>query len=283
MFQYFPRKTLSYTAKILQSYMDIPESESIAYMILHKVFGLNRVDIIIDEPFLPTDAQQLKYEVIINRLSNNEPIQYILKEADFFGRKFYVNPNVLIPRQETESLIELIKNYDNWHRPKIADVGTGSGCIACTLDLEINDSTVHAYDISMDAIKVATKNNSKLNSDVQFHEIDILTQNLTEEFDIIVSNPPYVTNHEKYQMRRNVLDYEPELALFVPDNDPLIFYKTIMEEAHISLRSGGALFFEINEQFGKNILLLLQHHGFEHPKIHNDINDKQRFASAVKP
>ena len=282
MNQLFPRRTLEYTIKVLRPYMERTECEAIAYMILEHVFKLSRIDVIIDSPFVGTEAQHLKYEVIINRLSDYEPIQYILKQADFFGRSFYVNSNVLIPRQETESLIALIKNIKPWHRPKIADIGTGSGCIACTLYHEIPKSEVHAFDISYDALKVANKNSARLHCDIQLHELDILKQNLPEDFDVIVSNPPYVTNKERKQMKRNVLNYEPHGALFVPDEDPLLYYRTIVEECHISLKKMGMLFFEINEHYGQETLNLLYQNGFVQPQIHFDLNEKPRFVSGIK-
>ncbi len=280
----FPLKTFKHTATILSQIMDYHESESVAYMVMEKAFRLSKIDITTNKSFHPDDTQQLKYQVIMNRLATHEPIQYILKEADFYGRKFYVNPHVLIPRQETEMLIQLVKTYDNWDHPKIADIGVGSGCIACSLALEIPGSEVYGYDISSDALKVAQQNVSHLSAGVHLRELNVLKGTMNEgDFDIIVSNPPYVRLSEKVHMKRNVLEYEPHEALFVGDDDPLMFYKAIMIRAKTALKSGGLVFFEINEQSGKNMLLLFQHFGFNDPKIHKDLNDKQRFASAIKP
>ena len=280
----FSLKTFKHTATILSQIMDYHESESIAYIVMEKAFRLNKIEIITNKSFSPNDTQQLKYQVIMSRLATHEPIQYILKEADFYGRKFYVNPSVLIPRQETEMLIQLVKGNREWHNPKIADIGVGSGCIACTLALEIPGSEVFGYDISSDALKVAQQNASHLSAGVHLRELDILNSPIEEkDFDIMVSNPPYVTLGEKVHMMRNVLEFEPHEALFVGDDDPLMFYKSILIKAKTALKHGGLIFFEINEQFGKNMLLLFQHFGLEDPKIHKDLNDKQRFASAVMP
>ena len=278
----FPLKTFKHTATVLSQIMDYHESESVAYMVMEKAFGLSKLDITTNKMIAPHDTQQLKYQVIMNRLATHEPIQYILKEADFYGRKFYVNPSVLIPRQETEMLIPLIKTQKQWENPKIGDIGVGSGCISCTLALEIPGADVYGYDISSSALKVAQQNASHLSAGIHLRELDILNETLPEkDFDLIVSNPPYVTLGEKVHMKRNVLEYEPHEALFVEDDDPLMFYKAIIQKAKDRLKSGGMIFFEINEQFGKNILLLFQHYGLEEPKIHKDLNDKQRFASAT--
>lgn len=280
---FHPQSTLEHARKTLTPYIGIEEASSISYIILEKVFEKNKVDIILNSPYTPSDSQQLKYEDTLKRLSNHEPIQYILQEADFYGRQFYVTPDVLIPRQETESLIEIIRTYKEWVQPKVADIGVGSGCIACTLDLELESATVHGFDISTEALKVATRNNSSLGANVQFHELDILSKSLDEGYDIIVSNPPYVTNSEKQDMKRNVLDFEPSLALFVSDEDPLLFYRTITEKALNALKSGGVLLFEINEQFGEETLKLLNEFNFIQTEIHQDLHGKDRFSSAIKP
>ncbi|MFY0627787.1 MAG: peptide chain release factor N(5)-glutamine methyltransferase [Reichenbachiella sp.] len=284
MIESFPLKTFKNTVTVLSEFMDYQESQSIAYMVMEKSFNLSKTDIISNKIFIPNDSQHLKYQVIMMRLGSHEPIQYILKEADFYGRLFYVNPSVLIPRQETEMLIEILKTFRKWGKPKIADIGTGSGCIACTLKLEIPGSFVNAYDISTEALIVASKNATNLNAQVEFNELDILNDSLPEnEFDLIVSNPPYVTEKEKSEMKENVLNFEPGIALFVADNDPLIFYRTILLQAKNSLKQNGLLFFEINENFGDEIIRLFSDHGFIDSIIHHDLNEKQRFVSGVKP
>lgn len=284
MEDFFPLKTYNHTVSVLSGSMDLGEAQSVGYLVLESAFHLTRTDIITNKVFQPNDDQKLKYEVILGRLRNHEPIQYILKETEFYGRRFYVNPSVLIPRQETEVLIQILKNDHQWNSPKIADIGTGSGCIACTLALEIPNAEVYGYDISHEALKVAGTNARSLSANVILDDLDILSQSIPENrFDLIVSNPPYVTHGEKLHMKRNVLDFEPHLALFVPDHDPLLFYKVIIEKAKSALSPNGLLFFEINEQFGKNVLLLFQHFGFANPKIHKDLNEKQRFVSGRWP
>ncbi|MEM7163660.1 MAG: peptide chain release factor N(5)-glutamine methyltransferase [Bacteroidota bacterium] len=281
MEDFFPLKTFKNTVIILSKNMDLQECESVAYMVMEKAFFLSRTDIFADRAFQPDDAQRLKYEVIMSRLKQNEPIQYILKEAEFYGHSFYVNTNVLIPRQETEYLIQIIRNLKDWQAPKIADIGTGSGCIACTLSLELENSIVCGYDVSLEALKIAEMNGRKLGANIEVQKLDVLNESIKQtDFDLIISNPPYVTFREKVHMHNNVLDYEPHLALFVPDENPLIFYKAIMEKAKTSLKNGGLLFFEINEQFGKNVMLLFQHYGYDNPIILKDLNDKQRFVYA---
>lgn len=284
MNEYFPLKTFKNTVALLSKTMELQECESVAYLVMENAFQLSRIDVITNRTFTPDDTQQLKYEVIINRLKNQEPIQYILKETEFYGRTFHVNPSVLIPRQETELLIHIIKELKNWDNPFIVDIGTGSGCIACSLDLEIDSSKVIGYDVSDKALEVAKQNASLLNSQATFAHLDIIHEDIpAKKIDLIVSNPPYVTHQEKRYMHANVLNYEPHVALFVSDDDPLIFYKVIIQKAKLTLVPGGIVFFEINEQFGKNILLLFQHYGFENPIIHKDLNDKQRFVSASLP
>ncbi|MEP3389081.1 MAG: peptide chain release factor N(5)-glutamine methyltransferase [Reichenbachiella sp.] len=282
MQEYIPKHTFQKTVTPLIPVFGLQESQALSYIVLEKIFKLSKTDIIVNHPFLP-DALQLKnYALIVQRLLNNEPIQYIFKEADFYGNTFYVDKNVLIPRQETELLIQIISNYRKWDHPKMADIGTGSGCIACSLALSIKGSQIVGYDVSHEALQIAQHNASKLKAHAVFSPLDILEDEIPhKDLDLIVSNPPYVMDQEKQQMKKNVLEFEPALALFVPDENPLIFYKTIMEKAKKALKKGGVVFFEINEQFGKETLLLFQHHGYSEPKIYKDLHDKQRFASAV--
>ncbi|MEO9805715.1 MAG: peptide chain release factor N(5)-glutamine methyltransferase [Reichenbachiella sp.] len=282
MEEYFPRNTFQDTVALLNPELGLQESQALAYIILDKIFSISRTDIIVNRQFFPDSLQKKKYNLLVKRLIDNEPIQYIFKEAEFYGYRFYVDKNVLIPRQETELLIQIISNFRSWNKPKMADIGTGSGCIACSLALSIEDAQLVGYDISPNALKIAQYNAARLGANAAFSTLDIVKQNLPpEELDLIVSNPPYVMDQEKQEMKKNVLEFEPALALFVPDDDPLLFYKAIMKKAKISLKKGGALFFEINEQFGEQTLLLFQHYGYSQAKVYKDLNDKQRFASAV--
>ncbi|MEO9965348.1 MAG: peptide chain release factor N(5)-glutamine methyltransferase [Reichenbachiella sp.] len=282
MEEYFPRNTFQDTVALLNSELGPQESQALAYIILDKIFRLSKTDIIVNRQFFPDSLQKKKYNLLVRRLINNEPIQYIFKEAEFYGHRFYVDKNVLIPRQETELLIQIIANYRRWNTPTMADIGTGSGCISCALALAIEHSQLIGYDISQEALKIAQYNAARLGANATFAKLDILKQELPDtKFDLIVSNPPYVMNKEKAEMNKNVLEFEPALALFVPDENPLLFYKTIVEKSRQALKEDGVLFFEINEQFGAETLSLFEESGFTQPKLYKDLNDKQRFASAV--
>lgn len=282
MEEYFPRNTFQDTIALLQPELGLQEGQALAYIVLEEIFSVSKTDIIVNRQFFPDNLQKKKYNRLVQRLINNEPIQYIFKEAEFYGHKFYVDKNVLIPRQETELLIQIISNFKKWDNPKMADIGTGSGCIACSLALAIEGSQLMGYDISTEALKIAQYNAARLGANASFSTLDILKNNIPHEaLDLVVSNPPYVTDREKSEMKKNVLEFEPALALFVSDDDPMLFYKTIMKKAKDSLKKGGALFFEINEQFGEETLSLFQNYGYSQPKLYRDLNDKQRFASAI--
>lgn len=260
------------------------ESDTLAFEVVEHFSGFNRTDILIDKPFT-TDLQfQKQIEGIINRLLTNEPLQYILSKAHFYGHWFEVNQSTLIPRQETEELVHLIlKDIENKESLSILDIGTGSGCIPITLQLEADTHNFEAVDISEDALKIATENALRLGAEVDFKKLDILTQNLSSSYDIILSNPPYVLDREKTLMQKNVLDYEPSTALFVPDNTPLLFYKRITELAVKHLNPRGKIYFEINEQFGKETIELLNSYSFVELKLHQDLNGKDRIVSGILP
>lgn len=233
-----------------------------------------------------------KFEDAIKRLKNYEPIQYIIGTTEFCGLPFKVTESTLIPRPETEELVQWVTDFANSKSEglTILDVGTGTGCIAISLAKNITAATVYAVDVCKKALTVA-KTNSKLNKvDVEFFEVDILNwengssnlefENL--EFDIIVSNPPYVRELEKAHMSANVLEHEPELALYVADDEPLIFYKTITEFATAHLKNDGQLFFEINQYLGAEMLQLLNTSGFENVALKKDIFGNDRMVSGIK-
>ncbi|UXP34120.1 peptide chain release factor N(5)-glutamine methyltransferase [Reichenbachiella agarivorans] len=276
----FPRETHQSVVSTLYPIFGQQEAEALSKIALEKIFDWNQTDLILNQESTVEENKVEHLHQVISRLQKQEPIQYILEEADFYGRKFYVNENVLIPRQETESLIQIIKEYKNWKNVKIADIGTGSGCIPCSLYIEINTSLVIAYDISIPALEVAKKNADLLGCKIDFRQLDILNQDLDEkDLDIIISNPPYVLDREKQQMTSNVLDHEPHLALFVEDNHPLVFYEAIAVRSKSTLKRGGCLFFEINEKFGTEVAELLSTSGYGQVQIHQDINGKDRFVS----
>lgn len=258
------------------------EAEAIIYRLIEHTFGLKQNDVWKERE---VEAIPEDFTTSIQRINKHEPIQYILNEEEFYGRKFYVDPSVLIPRPETE---ELVRNCIALLTPnkigfKIVDVGTGSGCIAITLSLELKEAQIFATDISEAALQVAERNGRSLKANVNFLKHDILNNDLPfEDLDMIVSNPPYISGQERKSMLPNVLKYEPHSALFTGDDDVLIFYKTIARLASVKLKSGGYVAVEINEHFGKETAALFTAYYFEQIKIINDMNEKQRFIFARK-
>lgn len=230
-------------------------------------------------------AEAEKIKTIVARLKTAEPLQYILGETHFMGLKIKVTPDVLIPRPETEELVDLIISDKPENDCRILDIGTGSGCIALALKSRLAQAEISGIDISEKALEIARKN-SKINGlDVHFFQADILNWQKLDwpDFDVIVSNPPYITESEKKLMHKNVLDFEPENALFVADADPLLFYNAIARFASEKLRRGGRIYFEINEKFGEETKKMLAGFGFIQIVIVTDIHGKSRFVKAVKP
>jgi release factor glutamine methyltransferase len=256
------------------------EASAIAFIVLEKL-GIKKTDILTDKMISFENYNQLNS--IIERLQNHEPVQYILEEADFFGRSFFVSKGVLIPRPETEELVSLILKTYKSKSVTILDIGTGSGCIAITLSKELVYSTVLAIDKSEKALSIASRNAANLNAKVIFKQADIL--NFTDdnpELDIVVSNPPYIPEKEKTSLNKNVVQYEPETALFVPDSDPLIFYKEIIKVLHPKLKSGGEFYFEIHENFGEQIKDVLKANHLLDIRVMKDLSGKDRFAAGKK-
>ena len=276
--------------QLTQVYDDY-EAKAIARMVYEVRFGLMPSDLFIGKDTqLSTDDQKLLAE-ITQRLLTGEPIQYVLGEAEFGGRTFHVEPGVLIPRPETYELCQWIMEErrgkkEEGRNTSILDIGTGSGCIACTLAAELADAEVTAWDISDDALRIATENAKRTNVHVSFEKVDVLNTSLLNRerpatgLDIIVSNPPYICNKERATMERNVLEHEPELALFVPDDDPLLFYRTSARFAAKTLNPGGALYFEINPLYVSEMQQMLSEEGFSHTEIRNDQFGKQRFTKS---
>lgn len=294
------QKTIALLKKSLTSLYDSRETNAIISLLLEEVCGITRVDRIVN-PDLVIDEEKSKiFEQYAARLKQGEPVQYVLGYEYFMEEKFLVNPDVLIPRPETAELINWIVDnsvenpVDNCGKLsaqpslKLLDIGTGSGCIALSLARLINNSTVVAFDLSTGALKTAKKNAKLQNiNNVTFVEKDILTdQNSTYEqgnvdkFDVIVSNPPYVMNKEKMGMDKNVLNHEPHLALFVPDDDPLLFYRAISNYGKMNLREGGKLYFEINSAFGKETCELLSSLGYHDIELRQDMFGKDRMICA---
>jgi release factor glutamine methyltransferase len=261
------------------------EIESMAYLVFEHCFQLSRTDLMVNKPVAPEIYHQ-KLNDIVERINRHEPVQYILGEAEFFGRSFKVNASVLIPRPETEELVrEVLDLIPEKHSPtfRILDIGTGSGCIPVTIKLERPFSEVLAIDISEHALQVARENSVRLRAEVQFIKHDVLSEEFPfQELNGIVSNPPYIAFSEKVQMNRNVLDFEPHLALFVNDQNPLLFYESIARHAFKNLRPAGFLAVEINERFGKDVAFLFSHVGFQKISIIKDVSGKDRIVKALK-
>jgi len=258
------------------------EIESFIFLIFEKLKGYSRTDFLLakDDILLPEELFEIAE--IAARLKNHEPIQYILGMTEFYGLPFFTVPGVLIPRPETEELVQWIIHENKLASPTILDIGTGTGCIPVSLQKNIPDSIVMACDISPACTETARRNAELNNCEISVFEYDILTQTPEVNFpelDILVSNPPYVRESEKLQMEKNVLDFEPELALFVPDDDPLLFYHRISDFAKNQLKDGGKLYFEINEAFGSECSSMLQQKGFSEVILKKDINGKDRMIS----
>ncbi len=251
---------------------------SIIYLLLENNFGLTKVEVMTGKEIEPVKLDY--FNDIIQRINRHEPIQYVLGKAEFYGREFAVDGSVLIPRPETELLIRAVLKEKKFS-PTILDIGTGSGCIAITLAVEIPSSEVYAIDISEEALTVAQQNAKNLKAKVNFSKFDILAnEKLEHRFDIIVSNPPYIAESEKKEMNSNVLDFEPPLALFVTDKDPLVFYKVIARRGKSLLKPGGKIFVEINERFGKELKQHFRNEGYSNVSIEKDINNKDRILMA---
>ncbi|MEO6682857.1 MAG: peptide chain release factor N(5)-glutamine methyltransferase [Ginsengibacter sp.] len=225
----------------------------------------------------------------LNQLLQHTPVQYVLGESYFYKRRFYVNEHVLIPRPETEELVEWIineiKQSDHWKNTTILDIGTGSGCIPIVLKKEVPDSIVHALDVSSDALKVARKNASDLKAEIDFSEVNFLDEDQWKKFktfDIVVSNPPYIPITESAKLDKNVTDFEPALALFVEDNDPFIFYEKISRFAQTHLSSDGKIFVEVHEEYADHVKTIFEKNGFA-AFIRKDIYGKERMIKAQFP
>lgn len=273
----------------LSAIYDEQEIESFFYLLLESYQGKKRIDLAL-HPEMEMDALQLiRWESALSELLNQKPIQYIIGATEFYGLTFFVNENTLIPRPETEELVEWIVAESRESAPgslKILDIGTGSGCIAISLAKNLPNAEVFAVDVSEKALAVAKKNADTNKVKVNFIQADILKINdlveLSTHFDIIVSNPPYVRHLEKAEIKPNVLEYEPHLALFVEDSDALLFYRKIAELANQNLVEKGKLFFEINQYLGKETLQLLEKFGFNSTELKKDIYGNDRMTRSEK-
>lgn len=247
-------------------------------------FQYDQTATVLGKPLTITQAQEQWLAATIQRIRQHEPIQYILGEAPFLGRDFKVSPAVLIPRPETEELVYHIIQESPQPGLAILDIGTGSGCIAITLQKALTAARIDALDISQKALDIAQANAQRWRADIGLIQADILHDRLpNQHWDIIVSNPPYVRLSEQQWMQQQVLAYEPSQALFVPDDDPLVFYRQIAALALVHLKPGGRVYLEINEAFGKAISHLLAQAGLEAIRLQQDLRGKDRWVTAVAP
>lgn len=271
------------TTRTLATVYPQSEAKAMTRLIFERLKGFTPADLVLKGAQDVGDYIIGKTQQVVNRLLKNEPIQYIFGIADFYGMDFKVTPDVLIPRSETAELVDIIvKDWGGRADLEVADLCTGSGCIAVALARNLPFSCVTAVDVSATALSVAKENAKNLKARINFVEADVLSlSSQPDSFDIIVSNPPYITEKEKKGMDANVLDYEPHLALFVPDDDPLKFYKPIAEFAAGSLKSRGMLYFEINPDYADEISNCLRGSGFEDIEIIKDTSAKNRFIKAV--
>jgi release factor glutamine methyltransferase len=285
----------------LSAVIDAVEAESFFYIILEKFHDLKRIDLALQPNLELSENDLKKWEAIVTELKTQKPIQYIVGETEFYGLPFLVNKNTLIPRPETEELVDLIikdvncykelrqAQFDNSAKLNILDIGTGSGCIAISLAKNIENTQVFAIDVSEDALKIAKKNAEINEVEIIFNCENILeivflsaVEGFPTKFDIIVSNPPYVRNLEKDEIKENVLAFEPHLALFVDDTDALLFYRKIALLAKESLTENGRLYFEINQYLGNETVELLEGLGFRDVILMQDIYGNNRMISCKK-
>lgn len=278
------QKALSYINQALSELYSESEIKSIGYLIIEKITGFSRTQLIVNKNTIFSDEQHHLVESFVQKLKKNIPIQYILGEEYFMGMKFRVNNSVLIPRPETEELIEWIAaENEKKSGGRILDIGTGSGCIALSLKSVFPNSEVTAFDVSVSALELARANANLNHLSVEFQCVDILNPPLFQEkWDIIVSNPPYITHSEKTFMESNVLNHEPHLALFVPDNDPLLFYREIAMFGLKYMVDGGKLYFEINRAYGAQTQTMLESFGYRQVELRKDISGNDRMIRAVK-
>ena len=291
------KKLTHYIQEELNGLYTISEISALTRIIIEEIYGSPAYNINTDKINNLSLSKLRKTEDIVARLKNNEPLQYILGKTEFYSLPFLVTPEVLIPRPETEELVEWILSDSLPEKPYILDIGTGSGCIAVSLAKKTPDATVDAWDNSEKAISVASQNAILNNVKVNFFNQDVLkviqdvfkvNQDLLKEasstisYDIIVSNPPYICKSEKKDIEKNVLHFEPHNALFVSDENPLIFYKRIAEISFTILKNGGKLYFEINRSHGQEIIELLKNKGFSDIELRKDISGNYRMIKAVK-
>ena len=274
-----------YIAELSAIYTD-EEARQFLNMLIHHFFGFSRAELALNPSIRISESEILSLHFAVKDLKKHKPIQYITGTSEFSGFNFQVNESVLIPRPETEELVQLIVSAEKQESLRLLDIGTGSGCIAISLEKKLGNPSISAVDIDANALKLASTNAVQNNTEINFFQVNMLDENAWKKlgvYDVIVSNPPYVTVDDKKEMAENVLNFEPHLALFVPENDELIFYRKICAFSQKHLAKGGRIYFEINENKGCKIEKLLKESGFQQVKLHQDFRGKTRFSSATKP
>lgn len=273
--------TLPIFKQLIDNLYDERESKSLYYDILMRILDCDMTTLLMKGDDLMTPEKEIYFREIIDRLKTGEPIQYIWGDCYFHGNRFIVSPNVLIPRPETEELVDWVLEEGEFH--SLLDIGTGSGCIAISLKKERSSAEIYAMDISEKALSIAQENAQLNDAPIHFIQDSILTPKASNQtYDIIVSNPPYILQKEKVAMHKNVLEHEPHLALFVEDEKPLLFYEKIAEYGIHHLTEQGLLFFEINALLGKETKKMLEGYGYHDVVIRKDINGKERMIRCRK-
>jgi len=260
------------------------EAEAIAFLIIDDLFQITRMDILVEKEVDLSQSTKKKLDNVLQKLQSGKPVQHILGKVEFYGRQFLVNPNVLIPRRETEELVHLIlERHPDLSEQLIVDIGTGSGIIPITIAKERKHCEIFAVDISSSALATAKRNAELNHANVSFLQADILSKDLNlPKSNIWISNPPYVLEKEKAEMQAKVFEHDPSTALFVPDHDALVFYERISQLAFEHLVQGGSLYFEINEQFGQEVKKILTEKGFQKVEVKQDMQGKDRFVFGTK-
>jgi release factor glutamine methyltransferase len=273
----------------LAAVMSTEEAEAVTSRVFEEVLGLRRIDLVMNKELPVAPELQVRLEQVLLRLLSSEPVQYVLESAPFYGREFFVSPAVLIPRPETEELVRwMLESVKDASYGRLIDFGTGSGCIPVTFAVERPDWEVMAVDISPAALAVAEKNARKFSASVSFRQLDLLAYDSASSwppafFKVIVSNPPYIPESEADLLDDRVRKYEPGLALFTPEEDPLLFYRALQRLASVLLAPGGELFLEVHERYARETLRLFNDESFVGAELRNDIFGKPRMIRVRKP
>ena len=278
-------ETVAYIQNTLKDYYPLSEIKAFIRLIMERVCDIQPHQFLLCKDKELSDKEKIEIHNIVERLTKYEPIQYIFGKTDFYGFEFLVNPSVLIPRPETEELVEwIVSDYREAGQVRILDIGTGSGCIPVSLAQLLPEAQVSSCDVSAEALRIAAMNVKRYGDKVTLFCADILKEELPEcQVDVLVSNPPYITESERTDMEANVLDWEPELALFVPDSDPLRFYRRIARKGLDWLSEGGALYFEINRAYGAETVRMLEALGYRQIELRKDLSGNDRMIKAIRP